>query len=337
MMRTTQSCRYRYDALDQLIGREPAGQEKLQRFYRREHLVTELKGQASLHVFQHDKHLLGLQSRLVDAFNRQLLATDKQRSVLQLVDCAGSLHQVYAPYGHRQAGAGLGSLRGYNGEAVDSVTGHYLLGNGHRAFNPVLMRFNNPDTLSPFDRGGLNAYAYCQGDPVNFRDPTGRATEQGWQPWLIVALSVLSLVSGGVGLFSARLSIANSKVMSASASAPLSKKARYAGMAGAVTGLIGGAAGVARSTVLATDPDNSALDPLLITMAVFSALSFAASATAVTYNFRAYKMNGAEAAKVAKSELVPGNYDIPRARLKNPSRPPDSFDVDRRNRDIRTS
>ena len=59
MMRSTQLCRYRYDALDQLIGREPAGQEKLQRFYRREHLVTELQGQASQHVFQHDKQLLG--------------------------------------------------------------------------------------------------------------------------------------------------------------------------------------------------------------------------------------------------------------------------------------
>ncbi|WP_010202033.1 RHS repeat-associated core domain-containing protein, partial [Pseudomonas amygdali] len=43
----------------------------------------------------------------------------------------------------------------------------------YRAFNPVLMRFNSPDTLSPFGRGGLNAYAYCQGDPVNRSDPDG--------------------------------------------------------------------------------------------------------------------------------------------------------------------
>jgi RHS repeat-associated protein len=178
-MLTTQLCRYRYDALDQLVGREPAGQEKLQRFYRHQHLVTELQGQASLNVFQHDKQLLALQSRQGDAFNQQLLATDQQRSVLQVVDSGGSVHQVYAPYGHHYAESGPGSLLGYNGEAVDSVTRHYLLGNGHRAFNPVLMRFNSPDLLSPFGRGGLNAYAYCQGDPVNFSDPTGRFAGTG--------------------------------------------------------------------------------------------------------------------------------------------------------------
>ncbi|ORC59035.1 hypothetical protein BZK31_12400 [Pseudomonas floridensis] len=28
--------------------------------------------------------------------------------------------------------------------------------------------------MSPFGKGGLNAYAYCLGDPVNRKDPTGR-------------------------------------------------------------------------------------------------------------------------------------------------------------------
>ena len=56
---------------------------------------------------------------------------------------------------------------GFKGERPDQVTGYYLLGNGYRAFNPVLMRFNSPDSWSPFGEGGLNAYAYCLGDPVN--------------------------------------------------------------------------------------------------------------------------------------------------------------------------
>jgi RHS repeat-associated protein len=67
----------------------------------------------------------------------------------------------------------LTSLLGFNGERPDPVTGHYLLGNGYWAFNPLLMRFNSPDSLSPFGKGGLNSYAYCLGDPVNFMDPTG--------------------------------------------------------------------------------------------------------------------------------------------------------------------
>lgn len=64
-------------------------------------------------------------------------------------------------------------LLGFNGQPRDPLTGHYLLGNGYRAFNPVLMRFNSPDNASPFGKGGLNAYAYCLGDPVNMHDPTG--------------------------------------------------------------------------------------------------------------------------------------------------------------------
>ena len=172
-------CRYRYDALDRLTGLELVGQTSLQRFYCHQHLVTDLQGQASQSVFQQGTRLLALQSREGDAINGQLLATDQQRSVLRVTDPGGSVQQVYTPYGHRRAESGLGSLLGFNGEAVDPVSGHYLLGIGHRVFNPVLMRFNSPDRLSPFDMGGLNPYAYCFGDPVNFSDPTGRFAEIG--------------------------------------------------------------------------------------------------------------------------------------------------------------
>lgn len=64
-------------------------------------------------------------------------------------------------------------LPGFNGELPDLLTGHYLLGNGYRAYNPVLMRFNSPDSLSPFGEGGINAYGYCRGNPVGQMDPTG--------------------------------------------------------------------------------------------------------------------------------------------------------------------
>ena len=38
-----------------------------------------------------------------------------------------------------------------------------------------MMRFQGPDNLSPFDKGGLNAYAYCNADPVNLADPSGHS------------------------------------------------------------------------------------------------------------------------------------------------------------------
>ena len=173
-MNTFKKSGYRYDALDLLVGIEPAEAHALQRFYCRGQLATVLQGASSQHVFQYDKQLVALQSRQGDAFSSDLLAIDQQRSVLQVAGPDGPVRQAYAPYGPRRVDSGPGSLLGFTGEAVDPVTGHYLLGNGHRAFNPVLMRFNSPDNLSPFGRGGLNPYAYCLGDPVNFTDPTGQ-------------------------------------------------------------------------------------------------------------------------------------------------------------------
>lgn len=62
---------------------------------------------------------------------------------------------------------------GYNGEAHELHSRWQLLGAGYRAYNPALMRFHSADTLSPFGRGGFNAYAYCSNDPVNRIDPSG--------------------------------------------------------------------------------------------------------------------------------------------------------------------
>lgn len=73
----------------------------------------------------------------------------------------------------RRSGSFPHQAPGFNGECRDPLTGHYLLGNGYRAFNTVLMRFNSPDSFSPLGEGGLNAYAYCTGDPVNQVDPSG--------------------------------------------------------------------------------------------------------------------------------------------------------------------
>ncbi|WP_448109592.1 RHS repeat-associated core domain-containing protein [Pseudomonas azerbaijanoccidentalis] len=104
-----------------------------------------------------------------------LLATDLQRSVLNALFAARPHPLAYTPYGHRPAENGLLSLLGFNGERPDPLTGHYHLGNGYRQFNPVLMRFNSPDSWSPFGDGGLNAYVYCADDPVNQEDRDGHA------------------------------------------------------------------------------------------------------------------------------------------------------------------
>ncbi|WP_114195977.1 RHS repeat-associated core domain-containing protein [Edaphovirga cremea] len=74
---------------------------------------------------------------------------------------------------------------GYTGQRISAVTGNYLLGNGYRGFNPVLKRFASQDSLSPFSIGGANGFAYVEGDPINFRDPTGHGIK-----WLLALFGV---------------------------------------------------------------------------------------------------------------------------------------------------
>ena len=176
--RETLLCRYWYDPLDRLVVSTPSAQSDAQRFYVKDRLATEIQGALQCSIMQHDDQLLAQQQRQNGTAQTRLLATDQQRSVLNVLDVARPHPLAYSPYGHRPAGNGLLSLLGFNGERPDPVTGCYLLGNGYRAFNPVLMRFNSPDSWSPFGKGGLNAYAYCMGDPINFHDPSGHMRTQ---------------------------------------------------------------------------------------------------------------------------------------------------------------
>ncbi|MVV46968.1 RHS repeat-associated core domain-containing protein [Pseudomonas sp. PB120] len=167
-------CHYRYNALDQLIGHTQPNEPPHQRFYRKNRLVTEIQGAMKYSIFQSGDLLLAQQRSEANALDTTLLVTDQQRSVLHTLEANRQRRPVaYSPYGHHHPENGLLSLLGFNGERPDPVTGHYVLGNGYRAFNPVTMRFNGPDGFSPFGKGGLNSYAYCLGDPVNLSDPNG--------------------------------------------------------------------------------------------------------------------------------------------------------------------
>lgn len=104
----------------------------------------------------------------------QLLATDAQASTVT-THAESQTAIAYSPYGSDNSPVNHLLLSRFTGQTwVPSAIG-YLLGNGHRLFNPGLMRFHSADRLSPFGKGGLNAYAYCGNDPINRTDPSGRS------------------------------------------------------------------------------------------------------------------------------------------------------------------
>lgn len=117
-------------------------------------------------------------SALVRAAGQALAQRDDGKTAFYGVDGQGSVclfssrSLQYTVYG-QDRDVEYASLLRYNGQRKESFTGHYLLGDGYRAFNPALMRFNSPDNFSPMGVGGINCYAYCGGDPVNNTDPSG--------------------------------------------------------------------------------------------------------------------------------------------------------------------
>lgn len=119
-----------------------------------------------------------------------LLAVDRCNSPL-----AGEAHrQAFCPYGTRTVLCGIAGASGFNGEYLER-SDRYVLGS-YRAYSPALRRFCQPDHLSPFRAGGVNAYAYCLGDPVNRVDRDGHASV--FVP--IVSMLVMTGASIGAGL-----------------------------------------------------------------------------------------------------------------------------------------
>ncbi len=142
-------------------------------FYQATRLIAIKQGNQHRTIFRTvDMPLAQQQS---DSHKPGLLAIDGKGTVLQVQQNGQGETHRYSAYGHDPRLPSLLTLLGFNGEASTSLQSDYALGNGHRSFSPARMRFNSPDSLSPFGRGGLNAYCYCMGDPVNNIDPSGRS------------------------------------------------------------------------------------------------------------------------------------------------------------------
>lgn len=102
----------------------------------------------------------------------QLFQIDDAGTVIGRFASNQMLCETYTPYGFDSIKSGKSSIA-FCGQWRDAVTGGYPLGDGYRFYCPTSNRFMSADNESPFGKGGVNAYAYCSGDPINRVDPSG--------------------------------------------------------------------------------------------------------------------------------------------------------------------
>lgn len=165
--------RYFYDPLNNLMEFGRCQTSATQRFYQHGHPATDLDQDRQTSIFRDQAQPLAQQRRTSMNADTTLLMTDLAQSVLQTLSYSDSRQYAFTAYGDCPGENDAPSLIGFNGESRDSITGHFPLGRGNRFYNPTLMRFNSADQFSPFLSGGINPYAYCGNNPINFSDPTG--------------------------------------------------------------------------------------------------------------------------------------------------------------------
>jgi len=141
-------------------------------FYAGKRRHCEVHDSGSILYFGTDTVPLAIRSTASFKLEILCLAVDRSRSVLGAYQTGGvkAAYSVYGDHSRHQAAY----PQAFNGEHLDESLRGYHLGRGYRFYGPLLMRFFTADAESPFAQGGINAYAYCTGDPVNRVDPSGR-------------------------------------------------------------------------------------------------------------------------------------------------------------------
>lgn len=84
----------------------------------------------------------------------------------------------------------------YRGYYYDTETKLYYL--NARYYNPEWRRFISPDSTEYIDSenpNGLNLYAYCCNDPVNYADPSGHEALPNWLKWVIGGVAFAGAVT----------------------------------------------------------------------------------------------------------------------------------------------
>ncbi|XXX72193.1 RHS repeat-associated core domain-containing protein [Sorangium sp. So ce134] len=226
---------YSYDATDRMIAEIVGGTDRQEFYYRSGQLVNVIGGATGpSRIIRMGGQCLAQRRDGAQAATT-LFGTDGTGTILV---ATGHGDYAYTPFGYRPTTDA--APLGYHGERQDPVTGATHLGNGYRAYNPVLMRFNTPDDWSPFGAGGINRYAYCAGDPINRVDPSGHLSVGAW---IGIGLGVVGIIAtvATFGLAAAPVIAAEGVVAGLAAGASAVGVVGGLGLAADITGIVSGA------------------------------------------------------------------------------------------------
>ena len=241
-----ESIRYEYDAEGRQVVAARDAEPAVSLAYVGDRLDTLAQGTKKVRYFEAGEQL-ALRSGGVDG--PQLHVNDAAGSV-RGVTAPGQAHvsRHYTPYGDTTIRLNDGKARtladlqvpAFTGERLDLAVSLYHLGNGRRAYDPDLKLLLSADPLCPFE-AGLNAYAYCDCDPINQSDPSGLFPT--WLKWALtgaaLALGVVALGIGVAGIAAVGLAAATT--------------AQIVGVVGTALGVVGSTLGVTALSIEAVD------------------------------------------------------------------------------------
>ncbi|GGF96703.1 MULTISPECIES: RHS repeat-associated core domain-containing protein [Cysteiniphilum] len=209
--RSGEEIRYGYNAQGEQIWQKVPNQEVLSLYYIGGVLSHEsqygqwlsyLSGNSMHGRIKQDsaKAITDIRYYIYDYAGSVLYDIEKSNNKLSVVS-----QKIYTPYGIASDLMSINSSGtevlidqfaiGYNGQRTEAVTGYQHLGNGYRAYNPMLKRFMAYDNMSPFDKGGINGYIYPN-NPIAYADPIGHFW--GWIAGAIGAIvgAIVGAVTG---------------------------------------------------------------------------------------------------------------------------------------------
>jgi RHS repeat-associated protein len=107
--------------------------------------------------------------------------TDALGSVTSLANATGSLtsRNEYNAFGELSTSGNTTNSIGYTGQRLDNETGLMALGNGERYYSPAYARFIQQDSVvgNSAMPQSLNRFAYANGNPFKYTDPSGNSSQ----------------------------------------------------------------------------------------------------------------------------------------------------------------